>query len=53
MSSPSLEDRLAEIERRLAALEADSHPPVDLTKPAYQAMAAILRDAADEAARHG
>lgn len=45
----SIEERLAEIERRLEALERDSHPPVDLTKPIYAAMARILRDAADEA----
>lgn len=41
--------RLSEIERRLADLEKHSHPPVDLTKPVYAAMARILRDAADRA----
>lgn len=46
---PSIEQRLAEIERRLAALEKHSHPPVDLTKPIHRAMAAILREAADTA----
>jgi len=44
-----LSERLAEIERRLTALEAMSHPPVDLTAPIYRAMGRILRDAASEA----
>ena len=48
----TIEERLAEIERRLDALERDSHPPVDLTRPIYAAMARILRDAADEAGGH-
>lgn len=46
---PSIEERLAEIERRLTELEAQAHPPADLTKPVYQAMARILRKAADDA----
>lgn len=47
MTKDQLEVRLAEIERRLDALEKDSHPPVDLTQAAYRAMARVLRDAAD------
>lgn len=49
MSSQSLEERLANIERRLAALEAQSHPPVDLTNPIFSAMAEILGEAAEVA----
>jgi hypothetical protein len=49
MPTPSLEQRLSEIERRLTELEKHSHPPMDLTKPVYAAMARILRDAADRA----
>lgn len=41
--------RLDEIEARLAELEKHSHPPVDLTKPVYAAMARLLREAADRA----
>lgn len=46
----SILDRLASIEERLVNLERNSHPPVDLTKPVYQAMAKILEDAASLAA---
>jgi hypothetical protein len=42
-------ERLGQIEARLAALEENSHPPVDLTVPAYRAMARVLRDAAKRA----
>ena len=44
-----LEARLADMERRLADLEKNSHPPVDMTVPVYQAMARLLRTAADQA----
>lgn len=49
MSTPSLDERLAEIERRLARLEKFSHPPVDLTAPVFSAMAEILGEAAEVA----
>ncbi len=49
MSTPSLEYRLTEIERRLAALEKNSHPPADLTTPILSAMAEILGEAAEVA----
>lgn len=41
--------RLDQIEARLAELEKNSHPPVDLTVPAYRAMARLLREAAERA----
>lgn len=44
-----IEERLAEIERRLSVLEKDSHPPVDNTTAIRNSIAAILRTAADEA----
>jgi hypothetical protein len=40
---PDLEQRLAEIERRLAALEMDSHPPVDLA-PAIREIVLQMRE---------
>ena len=45
----SPDERLAAIERRLDALEALSHPPADLAKPAWLAMARVLREASDAA----
>lgn len=48
-----IEKRLAAIEARLAELEKHSHPPVDLSKPIYRAMARILHDAADLAGENG
>lgn len=48
-----IENRLAAIEVRLAELEKHSHPPVDLSKPIYRAMARIMRDAADLAGENG
>jgi len=50
MLTPSLEERLAAIETRLAELEKHSHPPVNLTAPVYRAMANILQEAAEIAA---
>lgn len=49
----SLEERLQAIEARLVELEKHSHPPVDLSKPIYRAMAQIMRDAADMASKNG
>jgi hypothetical protein len=49
----TLEERLAAIEARLAELEKHSHPPVDLSKPIYRAMARIMQDAADMAQENG
>lgn len=48
-----LEQRLAAIEARLVELEKHSHPPVDLSKPIYRAMARIMQDAADLAGENG
>jgi hypothetical protein len=53
MNSPTLEQRLAAIEVRLAELEKNSHPPVDLSKPIYRAMARIMQDAAEMAGNRG
>jgi len=49
----TLEERMAAIEARLAELEKHSHPPVDLSKPIYRAMARIMQDAADMAQENG
>lgn len=48
MTNDDILRRLDEIERRLAALEVNSHPPVDLNAPVIQAMCRVLRRAADD-----
>jgi len=43
------ETRISAVEQRLAVLEKMAHPPVDLRGPVFRTIAAILREAAEEA----